>query len=113
MIVRAQRHKLSANEFERLVGIGFLGRGSDLDLKVIVGLDYEVEAMRFWRGELWYYIYIEPIRDYPYQVPAFLFSIVNGSIPTSWTVQEEQSEGAEVLWGNPGWLDAYYDKVGR
>ena len=110
MIVKCVRNSLSFQECEELRRIGYFSIDTSEKTDLEVGLEYEVLAIRFWRGQALYYVMSDEKRPYPNSYPRAIFQIQDGCLTRNWIASSEDSEEALIL-SPPGWMENYYKLV--
>ena len=67
------------------------GYGADNGLDAdLIGRDFVVIAIGFWKDSLWYYIQVD---EELLPVPAKLFSVIDGRLPEDWSACSSREQG--------------------
>jgi hypothetical protein len=62
------------------------GYNRTTEFPLTIGREYSVFGMTAFLGSVWYYIIDDDDHEWPIWKPSALFDVVNGSLPSDWTV---------------------------
>lgn len=85
------------------------------DHDIMVGRDYEVQAVEYRDGGYWFLVHSVPHNDYPFPYPAEYFEVIDPKLPAEWSAKFRQTEnGIEICrlsfseWVND---DSFYEML--